>query len=97
MCDFCLAILDSATSEWLLTCLTQEAVHNLLEEVARWPSKALNSELSSLNLSCGLGDPWKVFEQVSGKFGADGTEKWTHALGISQALLCIPLPRGKQE
>lgn len=54
-----------------------------------------DARLSSLNFSCGLGDPWKVFEQVSDKFRADLPDKGPHALEISQAPLCIPIPCGK--
>lgn len=48
----------------LRVCLPQEVVQNLLTNITRWPSEALDARPSSLNFSCGLGDTWKVFEQI---------------------------------
>lgn len=68
---------------------------NLLIGVSRWPSEASDAGPSNLNFSCGLGDICKVFEQVSGKFGADLEVRWTHALEFSQVPLYIPFRWGK--
>ena len=89
-CAFCLAVLDSATPERLLTCLrtpSRTSQKSWLDGQARaWMA---GSVIWTFPVGCG--DPWKVSEQVSGRFGADLVGKWTQALEILQVPLCIPL------
>ena len=93
-CAFCSAVLDSATPERLLTCLrtpSRTSQKSWLDGRAR--ARMAGSVIWIFPMGCG--DPWKVSEQVSGRFGADLVGKWTQALELLQVPLCIPLLWGK--
>ena len=62
-CSVCLPLgrAGQRHPERLLTRLTQDAVQNLLEEVARWPSEGSDAGLNNLNFFCGLWGPIEGF------------------------------------